>query len=233
MSRPSTRAALLEQGALLFARHGVGAVTAKQLHEAAGARNESALHYHFGDRRGLVTAILRDHVAAVEARRQLALDALEADGATSDLRSIVRALAGPMADDLASPLGRAHLRIVAQLDHPALGDSSPFTDAESTIGTPTPSGEAVVGLLLAALGDLPARVRAERLVVLRATLLAQLGARARLIDDDPRRGGEAASALFLENLLDMLVGALTAPVSGATRAVLRRRSGAAGRDRGT
>ena len=63
-----TREALLEQGALLFARRGVGGVTARELHDAVGARNESALHYHFGGKDGLVLAILRVHLDAVEAR---------------------------------------------------------------------------------------------------------------------------------------------------------------------
>jgi AcrR family transcriptional regulator len=40
MARSTTRDALLEHGALLFARHGVAGVTARQLHEAIGARNE-------------------------------------------------------------------------------------------------------------------------------------------------------------------------------------------------
>jgi hypothetical protein len=40
MARSTTCDALLEHGALLFARHGVAGVTARQLHEAIGARNE-------------------------------------------------------------------------------------------------------------------------------------------------------------------------------------------------
>ncbi|MFD2353956.1 TetR/AcrR family transcriptional regulator [Nonomuraea ferruginea] len=95
MSRSSTRDALLRQGALLFARHGVADVTTRQLHEAIGARNESALHYHFGGKDGLVEAILRGHLEAVEARRAPLVAAVAADDLTADPRALVHALAAP------------------------------------------------------------------------------------------------------------------------------------------
>jgi AcrR family transcriptional regulator len=100
----STRDALLEQGARLFARHGVDGVTARQLHVAIGARNESALHYHFGDRAGLALEIVRIHLAAVEARRAALVAAIIADDRTRDLPALVHALAAPMAEDVGSPL---------------------------------------------------------------------------------------------------------------------------------
>ena len=125
----STRDALLEQGALLFARHGVTGVPVKALHEAVGARNESALHYHFGSRRGLLAEILRVHLTAVERRRAVLAEEIEATGRTGDLRALVHALAAPMADDLHDPVGRAHLRLVAQLSHPSLAYDEAFRSA--------------------------------------------------------------------------------------------------------
>ena len=43
MAASSTREALLRQGAVLFARRGVTGVTARQLHEAVGARSAGPL----------------------------------------------------------------------------------------------------------------------------------------------------------------------------------------------
>jgi AcrR family transcriptional regulator len=57
------------EGARLFARLGPAGVTTRQLHEAAGARNESALHYHFGGRDGLVQ-LARRHPGRTEAGEQ-------------------------------------------------------------------------------------------------------------------------------------------------------------------
>lgn len=224
MARSTTRQALLEQGALLFARHGVAGVTPKQLHQAVGARNESAVHYHFGGVQGLLAEIVRLHLDAVEQRRARLVEQMEAEGTTGDLRAVLHALAAPMAEDLATPVGRAHLRIVAELSHPALAYVPAFS-----VRSPgaSPSGARVVRWLADALDEacprLPRRVRAERLAALRGQLLALFGLRARLLDDDPSHCTEARTRLFVENLLDMLVAGLTAPLSPATERAARAR----------
>jgi AcrR family transcriptional regulator len=224
MAASTTREALLEQGALLFARHGVAGVTAKQLHDAIGARNESAVHYHFGGCEGLVAEIVRLHLDAVEERRAKLVEAMVADGTTGDLRAIVHALAAPMADDLATPVGRAHLRIVAELSHPALAYTPAFAvrPAEAS-----PSGARVVHWLADALDEacprLPRRIRAERLAALRGQLIALFGLRAQLLDDDPSQCTPARTTLFVENLLDMLVAGLTVPPSPAAAKAARAR----------
>src|SRR4051794_33541026 len=133
--RPSTRAALLEQGALLFARQGVAGVTARALHDAVGAKNESALHYHFGGKEGLLDEIVQQHLAAIEGRRAPLVEAIAAEERTDDLRALLNALALPMAADLETPIGRAHLRLVGQLSHPSLAYERPFQVREAPAGT--------------------------------------------------------------------------------------------------
>lgn len=213
MASPSTRDALLEQGALLFAREGVDRVTARQLHDAIGARNESALHYHFGGKEGLAQEIVRAHLAAVEARRAQFVATIAADGRTTDLRTLVHALAAPIAADLENPLGRAHLRILAQRSHPALAYQITFRAAEA------PAGHAVARWLREALDELPDIVRAERFASLRVQLVSLFAARARLLDDDP---AEHTNELFVNNLVDMLVAGLSALPSPETMAFTAR-----------
>lgn len=212
MAGTRTREALLEHGALLFARHGVAGVTARQLHEAIGARNESALHYHFGDRDGLAVEIIRAHLTAIEARRAPLVAAIEADGRTGDVRSLVRALAAPMAADLDDRLGRAHLRLVAHLSHPSLAYGPPFSLVEA------PSGKAVVRWLWEALDGLPSPIAGERLASLRSELISLFGLRAQLLDDQPENRPTSSQELFFENLLDLLVAGLTAEPSPETLA---------------
>lgn len=219
MGTSSTKEALLEHGALLYARHGVAGVSIKALHDAVGARNESALHYHFGNQDGLLAAILRLHLEAVERRRAVLAADLEERGATGDVRALVHALAQPMADDLHDPVGRAHLRIVAQVSHPALAYEAAFRSA-GQVEVDAAAGTKVVAWLQAALPSLPRAVRLERLVDLRGHLLSSFGQRAQLIDDDPRRRTPDVE-LFLENLLDVLVAGLTAPISPSTLAAAR------------
>jgi AcrR family transcriptional regulator len=211
----STRDALLEQGALLFARRGVAGVTAKELHAAAGARNASALHYHFGGQEGLVAAIVTLHVDAVEERRARLVAEIEETGASGDLRALVRALAAPMADDLTSPLGRAHLRLVAQISHPSLAYGPAFQVSDA------PAGTRVVRWLAAALPELPEAIRRERLVALRAQLIGLFAFRATLRDASPEVGMVGTDELFLENLVDLLVAGLRAAPSEEAVAAAR------------
>jgi AcrR family transcriptional regulator len=210
MSAPTTRDALLTHGALLFARHGVEGVTPKQLHDAIGARNESAVHYHFGGRAGLVSAIVQGHLDAVEQRRARLIEQMAEAGTTEDLRSVLHALAAPMADDLATPVGRAHLRMVAELSHPAFAYRPAFAIREAADSR---AGTTVVRWLERALPDLPPRIRTERLAALRGQLISSFGLRAQLLDDDPDLCDDARTQLFVENLLDMLLAGLTAPPS--------------------
>lgn len=209
MTADNTRDALLEHGALLFARHGVDGVTARRLHDVVGARNESALHYHFGGRDGLVAEILERHLAAIEQRRAVLVERIADDGDEGNVRRLLHALAQPMATDLDEPLGRAHLRLVARLNQPAFAYERPFRIVEA------PAGTAVVQWLRAALEFLPGPVRAERLVALRDQLIALFGARAQLLDEQTERVN-SDSKLFLENLLDTLAAGLLVDPSPET-----------------
>lgn len=217
----ATRDALLEQGALLFASRGLRGVTTRDLHLAAGARNQSALHYHFGDLGGLVAEILRLHLSQVEARRGVLVERMRARATSPTIHDLVRALAEPMADDLATPVGRAHLRLVAMVNPPEQSYDTPFAAAAARLGTSAPAGGQVAAWLRDALRSLPTPLRVERLAALRIMLIGAFAARAQLLDESPERGGDAANRAFVENLIDMLVAALTAVPSTTTSAALR------------
>ena len=62
-----TRAQLISAGERLFAERGIEVVSMREITRAAGQRNATALQYHFGDRRGLVRAILAKHTSPEEA----------------------------------------------------------------------------------------------------------------------------------------------------------------------
>jgi AcrR family transcriptional regulator len=109
-----TRLALLRAGESLFARHGVDGARTADIRRAAGQQNESALHYHFGSREGLLLAILRKHLEATEPTRRAALAGLDADRGP-DLPRLVAALVVPDAARLHSEDGRDYLRIIAQI----------------------------------------------------------------------------------------------------------------------
>ena len=102
----------MRAGEKLFARHGIHGVTVRQLNAAAGQRNTTAIHYHFGSRDGLVRAIVELHQAVVDADRMRRLESLPAEPAVRDL---VAVYLEPLAGELRTASGRDYLRIVPQM----------------------------------------------------------------------------------------------------------------------
>src|SRR5262245_66152114 len=75
-----TKSQIKAAAQMLFARHGVDAVTVRQIVDAAGQRNNAALHYHFGSKEELIRQIVVDGAVVLEARRRDMLAALAARG---------------------------------------------------------------------------------------------------------------------------------------------------------
>src|ERR671919_2756591 len=115
-ARPTRTTAerLIAAAETLFAARGIDGVSLREINRAAGARNASALQYHFGGRGGLLRAVLAKHHHAVEARRHAMLDAYEADG-REDLRALAGALVRPYAAMLADDAGGpAYLQVLGE-----------------------------------------------------------------------------------------------------------------------
>jgi AcrR family transcriptional regulator len=109
--RVDNRARLIGAAERLFAERGIDGVSLREINRAAGQGNASALQYHFGDRNGLVRAIIEKHRADTEPRRHALLDRYEADG-TRDLHTLASALVLPLSAKLADPDGgREYLQI--------------------------------------------------------------------------------------------------------------------------
>ena len=53
-SSDDTRERLIDAAESLFAEHGIGGVSLREINRAAGARNAVAVQYHFGDREGII-----------------------------------------------------------------------------------------------------------------------------------------------------------------------------------
>jgi AcrR family transcriptional regulator len=108
-----SRQRLLEAAEHLFASRGIDAVSLAELTRAAGLGNTGAVHHYFGGREELLDAIVEQHRADLDARREQLLDEAEALGDTSPTL-LVRVLIEPMVDKLDDERGRAFLSIQAQ-----------------------------------------------------------------------------------------------------------------------
>lgn len=89
----ATRARLIRTAERLFAENGVDAVSVRAINAAAG-QGAAAVHYHFGTKEDLLSAVLLDMGSAVVQSISERIDRLEA-GPTPDLESVVRALTDP------------------------------------------------------------------------------------------------------------------------------------------
>ena len=194
----SARERIIVAAERLIAEHGVD-VPLRDIASAAGQRNNSAVQYHFGSRDGLIDAVAEYRIADLEQHRLVLL----AESEAQDVRSLVSALVVPM---LTVPYehGSTHYaRFLEQVrTHPALAADTNLDRA----------GRAAVRLIITrldrALGELPAAVRRRRLRVLPTVLFALLADRERVRDDLSQDDPDSAA-----ELVDLIVGLLTAPVS--------------------
>lgn len=206
----ATRTRLLREAERLFARRGVWQVTKRELTQAAGSRNVSALNYHFGSREGILRAILTRHGDPTDEARGVLLAQVGRDGSTRDL---VAALVVPYAAHLTTPDGRDYLRIVAQLT----GLFSAWREANPGTG---PWLLDILGILEERPDEVPGPIRRERVVQMIMLMTAALAERARMIES--KGPVELDEPTFLANLSDALVGILTAPVLGPLPALAPR-----------
>jgi len=111
-SGPSGRDDLLDAAERLIAARGVHGVSLRQIGAAAGARNNSAAQYHFGDRAGLLRAIFERRMGPLDERRL----AILADQPNPDLPVLVRALVDPLASTVSEQVdGSWYVRFLDEL----------------------------------------------------------------------------------------------------------------------
>ncbi|MDT2006085.1 TetR/AcrR family transcriptional regulator [Rhodococcus opacus] len=200
----SARSRLLQTAARLFAEQGVGVVSLREITREAGVKHATAVQYHFGDRHGLLDAVLEGHFKAVEDRRTLMLDQADETG-IAELRQLAEILVRPLAAELADEPGRFFLRIYGQMLSPA---TEKFVDDGSSMWR---WRDAAAPFLPAYAHKLHPRFTA----VSYAT--AALASKA--VDD--KRSNDR---LFVSRLIDVVTAIITAPVSDETAQLLAERS---------
>jgi AcrR family transcriptional regulator len=198
----ATKTSLLREAERLFARRGLYRVTLREITDAAGQRNVSAINYHFGSREGLLEAILARHGDPTDAARGELRAQLGPDPSTRDL---VAALVVPFAAHLADPAGRDYLRIVAQL-------ASGYVEWREPRAGTGPHLRDILSVLEERPADLPAAVRRERVGEMIMLMTVATSARARRLES--QRPVELDDDGFVVNLTDVLVGVLDAPQHG-------------------
>lgn len=203
--RQSTRDLLVDAAARLFSERGIDNVSIAEIVRTANQRNTSAVHYHFGNRDEILRAVLARHVPAIaERRRQLLEQARRRPG--TDVRAAAAAVVRPVTEFAQRGWReRAYLQIGSELT----GAVDRATPAIRELLAQTAGYEAwdLLRQRCPEVAEDLWRARREICIVFvgraaadRARQLEQGGQRSILSDDR-----------FVDNLVDMVIGAMTAP----------------------
>jgi AcrR family transcriptional regulator len=198
MAAPAARQRLLLAAERLIAERGID-VPLRDIAVAAGQRNNSAVHYYFGSRDGLIQAVLERRQDPLEARRLTLLAEHEAAGRADEPRALVELLVAPMLHVPYEDGATHYARFLEQIrNHPAI--ASPSLDPQHW-----PASKLIAARLQRSLVELPAAVRRRRLASMATAMFALIADQERT--DEPMSPDSAASG----ELINMLVGLLTAP----------------------
>ena len=202
----STRDKLLDAAARLYAERGIDNVSIAEIVRAAGQRNASAVHYHFGNRDEALRELLARHVPAIAERR---LELIEkATARPGDVRAAAEAIVRPITEFAQRGWReRAYLQIgweiSANLDRATLEIRELLTRT---------AGYAAWDLLRERCPSVPADLWDERQALCILFVGTASANRARALD----RGGEhpvLSDDRFVDNLIDMVIGAMSAASS--------------------
>jgi TetR/AcrR family transcriptional regulator, regulator of cefoperazone and chloramphenicol sensitivity len=203
----STRDRLLDAATALFAEKGAYNVSVAEIVRAADQRNTSAVRYHIGNRDDLLHAVLERYVPVIAARRRELLAAARLSP-SQDRLAAVATIVRPVAEF--AQLGwreRAYLRIGSEIS----GVLERTTPEIRKLMRKT-AGREAWDLLRDRCAEVPDdlwRIRCELCIVFVGQAAAD---RARHLEV-----AEGSAAMpderFIDNLMEMVLGAMTAPHS--------------------
>lgn len=193
---------LLSLAERLFAEHGVENVPLTRIAASCGQRNRSAVHYHFGSRAGVLTAVINRRLVAINCRREALVEALPA---SPPIAAVVRATIAPLGHAVVEEAwGADYLGILAQVTfHPTLL-------AEQSVAEEHLSALRRCRKLLAeAAPQLPPALLAQRLAWLTDSVVFAMARWVR--DNAPPHRTPAAMAELIDQLVAYGTAGLTAP----------------------
>jgi len=210
----ATRAKLIAVAERLFAAKGVEAVSLNEINRAAGQRNSNACQYHFGNKEGLIQALLDKHVLPIMAHRNELLDRLETQS-TYDIREAVQVFIRPVTAKLYDlDGGKEFIRINAQMLVPQALLLQRRT-ANSLRLQVVDRLTRVLRQPLAQLG-LPHAIEYQRLLLAALLLFHGLADHSQMLDQVRQDDLAVDTDLFLNMLEDAIVDLLSQPPSATT-----------------
>jgi AcrR family transcriptional regulator len=220
MSRPRTGARATSEetrnqiktaAQMLFARHGVDAVTVQEIVDAAGQRNNAALHYHFGTKEELIRQMVVDGAAVLDRRRREMLDEIEARGGPRSVREVMLVLIMPAIELGEDERWRGYIRFTSNLQ------ASDPKALRTALNNQWNSGYVACFNYLRQMVPLPATIIEQRLSMFVTYANSILSAHEAALESCNAKSSRLWGQPFtIENMIDTLEAALTCPPSGQT-----------------
>lgn len=111
----NTKRRLIETAEQLFVEKGFENVTLVDVSKGAGQKNRTAAQYHFGDRNGLIVAVLDKHNELISDKRRMMLETIEKK-TNPTLLELVKAVVTPIVDHIEHhPNGLIYILLLRQL----------------------------------------------------------------------------------------------------------------------
>jgi AcrR family transcriptional regulator len=194
----------------LFAVHGIDGVSLRQVAAEAGSGNNSAVHYHFGSKQGLIAAIFRHRLPQITRERRLLAARCDPD----EVRSRIEAHYLPVLTMADAPDNR-YVSFVEQIQRMDLATASDVLDLPDEGLRSTGDLRKDLHRLLAHLAE---PIRELRINEGQAICLHAAADRDRAVSS----GAVTTSfGLWSNALFDGVAGYLAAPVSSETLRHLR------------
>jgi len=210
-----TRAHFIRLGEQLFSEKGVTNVTIAEINKASGQKNRSALQYHFGDKLGLLDALINKHMLQINDDRNRLLDDIAAKTEVA-ARDVAEAIVLPLARRLEDPDGGVeYVRIAAQLisskDYPLLN----FDELSTNIFT-----ERMLAMASRIAPSFSKKVQFSRVTMTLSLLFHGLSDYAQMLANDNRQIESVETDVFVSDLVDVIEWIQTKPVSAKTLQLL-------------
>jgi AcrR family transcriptional regulator len=211
-----TKSQIKAAAQLLFARHGVDAVTIQQIVAAAGQRNNAALHYHFGTKEELIRQLVVDGAAVLDERRQGMLREIDARGGPATIREVLLVLVMPVIELGNDERWRGYIRFTSSLQ------ASDRKTLRAALNNRWNAGYVACFAHLKRMLPLPAALVEQRLSIFSIYANAILSAREAAEETRKNRHNRLwDQRSTIENILDTLEATITCPPSAPTLAILQ------------
>jgi AcrR family transcriptional regulator len=210
-----TRRAIVLAAIRVIAENGVAGASLRAINVAAGSKNSSAAHYHFGTKLAMIEAALALVWSEVAPGQQLGLDALEAqvaEGKSLTARAVLEAVYDPYFALLERPeFGLTTAKFVSRLLVESDADIQALLN--QTVATQMLR---VLMLVSQALPEIPAEVLATRLFISVTNVIHGSGDLAALGNSPLGDLYGGNTQIFARHLFDYLAGAVSAPTVGTS-----------------